>query len=368
MLPYLTLLAVAFTLAYYVQTQQRVSNQNLIRKAHTQDGRWVLVIMTGILVLFAGLRHWVGSDFGVYRWFYTDICNHASLWETLFLEEEGLFWGMAVVLNYVTPDPTLFFLISSALIIIPIVKLISKYSINFSLSIFLYLTMMDYFSSFNGIRQWIASAILFAGLPLLLDGKKGKYALLILLAYFFHNSAVIMLPVMFTLFWNPKSSKTYVLLLLIFAFFFIFPSQTNALLEWIAPDNYKKYFDTEGDDGVNLLRVLVAAIPVILTRIYYKNITEDKQEKPFIDVLINFSTLNFMIMVLGLRNTTMARLGMYFSTYNVLLIPYLIRVFKEESRLTAKVMIMACFFVYFYLLLPVDAELLPYRSVLDNLL
>ena len=71
---------------------------------------------------------------------------------------------------------------------------------------------------------------------------------------------------------------------------------------------------------------------------------------------------------MGLRNTTMARLGMYFSLYNVLLIPYLLRVFKEESRLTAKVIVMFCFFAYCYLLLPVDAELLPYRNILDGFL
>ena len=277
MLPYFVLLAVVFTLAYYVQTQQRVSNQNLIRKAHTQDGRWALIIMTAILVLFAGLRNWVGSDFGVYRWFYTDIYPNASLWETLFLEEEGLFWGIAVILNYFTADPTLFFLICSALIVIPIIRIISRYSINFSLSVFLYLAMMDYFSSFNGMRQWVATAILFAGLPLLLDGKKWKYGFLILLAYFFHNSAVIMLPAMFTLYWKPKSGKTYVLLLFIFTFFFVFPKQTNEFLQWIAPENYKKYFDNEGDDGVHILRVLVAVLPVVLTRIFYNNIAENEK-------------------------------------------------------------------------------------------
>ena len=367
MLPYLTLLAVAFTLAYYVQTQQRVSNQNLIRKAHTQDGRWVLVIMTGILVLFAGLREMsVGSDTGMYEWIFLAEAE-MPFWEIM-TDSEGLFWGSAQIIYFVTSSTTIIFLVVAALTIVPVVKTVSQYSINISLSIFLYITMMDYFVTFNGMRQGLAAAIIFSGITLLLKKKKWEYCLLIVFATLIHNSAIIILPFTFILFWPPKSGKTYVLYLLIFAVFFVFPSQTNAVLEWIAPEEYKKYFANEGDDGVNILRVAVAFLPILLTRIYYLRITENKHEKPLIDLLINFSTLNFLFMVVGMRNTTMARLGMYFSLYNVLLIPYLLRVFKEESRLTAKVIIMACFFMYMYLLLPVESQLLPYESILSNLL
>ena len=70
---------------------------------------------------------------------------------------------------------------------------------------------------------------------------------------------------------------------------------------------------------------------------------------------------------MGTRNTTMARIAMYFSIYNVLLIPYLLRIFKAESRLTAKVMMMFCFFAFMYLLLPVESQLIPYRNVLEKI-
>lgn len=365
MLPYLALLVVIFTLSYYVQTQQRVSIRNLNRNAHTQEGRWVLIILTVILILFAGLRDAVGSDYGIYRWLF-GVYMETPIWETLFVEE-GFFWGIASILGFFTKDVLIMYIVTSAIIVVLIVKLISKYSINFSLSMFLYLAMMDYFNSFNGVRQWVASAIIITGFPLLLENKKWKYCLVILFAYFFHNSAIIVLPFVFILHWKPREGKTYVLYLIIFAFFFAFPGLTNKIFEFIAPDNYKKYFNNDWDDGVNIIRVVVYALPVVLTRIFYDKITENESEKPLIDLLINLSTIHFMIYVLGTRNTTLARIGLYFSIYNVLLIPYLLRVFKVESRLTAKVLIMICFFAYMYLLLPVESNLMPYRSILDKL-
>lgn len=363
MLPYLTLLAVVFTLSYFVQTQQRVSIRNLNRNAHTQEGRWVLVIMTGILVLFAGLRRYVGSDYGIYEWLF-GVYMETPIWETIFVEE-GFFWSISSIIGFFTKDTQFVFIAASAITTIIMVKFISKYAINFSLSIFLYLTMMMYFSAFNGVRQWFAAAILIAGFPLLLEKKKWRYCLLVLFAYYFHNSAIVVLPFVFIVYWKPRSGKTYLLYLTIFAFFFLFPGITNTIFEWIAPENYKKYFDNAGDDGVNIIRVAVYALPVILTRIFYDRLAEREDEKPLIDLLINLSTINFMIILLGTRNTTLARIGMYFSIYNVLLIPYLLRVFKEESRLTAKVIIMACFFLYMYMLLPVESYLVPYKSVFD---
>ena len=165
MLPYFTLLIVVFTLSYFVQTQQRVSIRNLNRNAHTQEGRWVLIAMTVILILFAGLRNGVGSDYGIYEWFYNDVYNGSSLFETMFLEEEGFFWGIISILSFLGADTIVFFLVCSIVTIVLIIKLISKYSINFSLSMFLYLAMMDYFNAFNGVRQWFAAAIIIAGFP-----------------------------------------------------------------------------------------------------------------------------------------------------------------------------------------------------------
>lgn len=366
MLPYLTMLAVVFTLSYYVQTQQRVSLQNSIRKAHTSDGRWVLIIIMVLMSLFAGLRRFVGSDYSEYEWLFGAYMEK-PIWITIF-EEEGFFWGISSLLGLFSTNTMLVFLATSTIIVVLIVRIISKYSINFSLSMFLYLTMMMYFNSFNGIRQWTAAAIIISGFHLLLEKKTWKYCLVIVLAYLFHNSAIIVLPIVFILKWKPKSGKTYLLYLTIFAFFFVFPGVTNRILEWVAPDNYKKYFNNQGDDGINILRVLVAVLPVILTRIFYDNLIENEKERPLVDLLINLSTVNFMILLLATRNTIMARMDMYFSIYNVLLIPYLLRVFKKESRLTAKVMIMLCFFAYMYLLLPVEAHLVPYkRNWLDLL-
>ena len=119
----------------------------------------------------------------------------------------------------------------------------------------------------------------------------------------------------------------------------------------------------EGDDGVNLLRVGVATLPMLLARIFYKQLHEGEEDKKFLNLLINFSTVNFAFCLLGTRGTFLYRMTMYTSPFNCLLIPYLLRAFKKESQFIAKVMIMAAFGLYLIMLLPTDALVCPYRNI-----
>ncbi len=108
--------------------------------------------------------------------------------------------------------------------------------------------------------------------------------------------------------------------------------------------------------------VFNAAAPMLVARLFYRRLHEGEEDKRFLDLLINFSTVNFVVYMLATRGTTMARISMYTSLYNALLIPYFLRIFKKESRLTAKLLLMAMFGLYMIMILPVDSQLLPYQN------
>lgn len=52
---------------------------------------------------------------------------------------------------------------------------------------------------------------------------------------------------------------------------------------------------------------------------------------------------------------------MYTELYNLLLYPKFLKVFKKEERYLFVFLLCVFFFIYMFLLLPVDSNLLPYR-------
>lgn len=321
-----------------------------------------IFFMCIFLICVAGFRYGVGTDFFTYKGLFEYYMNR-PVHETI-MTQEGFFWSIASFIGMFTTNVVIVYFVYAIIIIVCCVYFIRRYSIDFSLSIFLYIATLDYFSAFNGIRQWTAASIIYASFPLLVDRKFVKYFIIILIAYHFHNSAIFMIPISIFACTKPNTRLNNLMLFGIVGICLFFPGLINAVLSSAVTENYQHYLQlSSSDDGVNVLRVLVLAIPVIISRFYYKYLYKDQNEKKLLDYLINMSTVGFLIMLLATRNTVLARIGMYTSLYNTLLIPYFLRLFSRDSKRIGKIIIIALFFMYMYLLLPVDSNLLPYRSI-----
>ncbi|MDI5788799.1 EpsG family protein [Bacillus licheniformis] len=71
------------------------------------------------------------------------------------------FTALLWILNQISADPALMFAVVAAITYIYIVKTLYVYGRPFELSMFLFIGMFHYYASFNGIRQYMAAAILF---------------------------------------------------------------------------------------------------------------------------------------------------------------------------------------------------------------
>ncbi len=360
MIIYLLTLAVVFVLAYYAQTKQKVLEDGVIKKT-SKSGKWAIAAVCAILIFIGGFRYGVGSDWWTYKDLFRHFVNRSifDVWQ----EDEGAYWGIVTIVSWFTDDMIWVYVISQAIIVICIVPTLTKYTHNLSLSVFLYLATFDYFSSFNGVRQWVAAAMVFAAFPLLKERKVIRYCLMCLFAYFFHNTAILMIPVGLFVLTSPLNKWNILVLTAVGVLFFLLPDQFEALLGSIVDDKYTQFVGKEGDDGVNIIRVAVAALPMLFARMFYKQLHEGEEDKKFLNMLINFSTVNFIFCLVGTRGTFLYRMTMYTSPFNCLLIPYLLRAFKKESQFMAKVLIMAAFGLYLIILLPTEAQVLPYNNI-----
>jgi hypothetical protein len=150
------------------------------------------------MVLVAGLRNqYVGTDSMAYVWFFN---KTRTFMDAIILGEdmqEHGYWILTWLVHFVSNQyMALFFVI--ALIVVGCYQCaIVAYSESIEISFFVYITMGFYLFFFNGARQGIACAIYSLAIGQMLKKNFIKYLGLVLLAYLFHKTAIMMVPMYF---------------------------------------------------------------------------------------------------------------------------------------------------------------------------
>lgn len=148
-----------------------------------------------LLTLGATRAASVGTDIKGYSAEFYFIMMDSHTWGQVMGQFElGFAFLMAFFKTYICSEPIYFFHLIFAITFILCCRIIKRYSIDPSLTLFFLLGMAYYFSFFNTMRQHFCFAIICSFLPWVLEQKKyWKFALLtIVLSYFFHKSQIIL--------------------------------------------------------------------------------------------------------------------------------------------------------------------------------
>ena len=218
---------------------------------------------------------------------------------------------------------------------IPLVLICRKYSEDYVFSIFLFITMGSYNGwMMNGLRQFVATCIIFAALPLLIKREFVPLILIILLAMTIHSSAMMMIPIVLVVWFEPWKKGILVSYIVFVIALFVFVNNTDMLSEEILKQ----------DDGANPIRIFISAIPVVIAFVGRKKIAADNN--PLINICVNMSVFAMLIYFVATftNGVGTGRLPIYTGLFNLILIPYLAKnVFDEKISKNIKV-----FFVLFY--------------------
>ena len=337
---------------------------------------WVTIACTYLLALFANKipsRFWVGSRFLLYpnvwmsgavllilvlvaglRWGIGDTPTYTDEFNTLGTHisdiRNGSDPGFSVVellLKHITNDPQILIfttaLITSALIIFALYQ----YAVLFELAVFLYIATGAYIISMNGIRQYLAAAIIFVATRWLLAGNWWLYFLAVLLAASIHSTAIVFLPLYFLLRSPAWSWRTLLVMLGGILFFTLFQNSLPLLSSVLGEANITHFStDLQVSHGANIIRAFVAAVPVVMAFIGRRRL---RQVWPQSDIIVNCSIFNFLFMLVAMKSWMFARFCIYFDLYNLILFPLLIKeLFAEQIRPFIYGACMVCYFGYFY--------------------
>ncbi len=307
---------------------------------YIQPNRYYVFLVMAVLILVSGLRSNIGDTF-FYMYSYTlkqltpaDISLNGDFGFNL----------LQMLLQQFTGEPQhLIFWVALGTngLIIPVLY---KYARLFELSVFLYITTGMYLMSMNGIRQFLAAAIIFAATKYIFDGNWKKYMAVVLLAATIHQTALILIPVYFIVRQTAWTRQTMVLLLMAVLIVIGFGQFSHLLYSAIQDTKYGEYQNLE-QHGANMMRAIVVAIPLIIAFLGREKLREIF---PKSDYIVNMCLLNLVVMMISTQQWIFARFSFYFGLYELILIPWLVKLFIPRDQKLVYYTIVVCYFLYYF--------------------
>ena len=217
----------------------------------------------------------------------------------------------------------------------------------------MFIASTDYISwMFNGIRQFLAVTLTFWGIGLILKKKYAAMIILILVASTVHQSALLLIPFIFIAqgkAWNKKTIIFIIAIIIIISFVGNFTNILDSMLEETQYKNVVSDWQESQDDGTNIFRVLVYAVPSILSLVGLRYIKE--ADNPLINLCTNMSivAVGFYVISMFTSGIFIGRLPIYFSLYSYILLPWEIEHMLDEKSYKIVYALMIIFYLLFYL-------------------
>lgn len=279
-------------------------------------------------------------------------------WRGLIVEVQGggkaPGWGAFNVLfkMLISSNYHIFFLGVALIQAIPIMNTLRKYSENYFYSVFLFIAALRFTEFMNGIRQFVAVAVLFGCTKWIIERKWFPYCLIVLLMSTIHFTAIIMIPIYWCVTCKPWHWKMLLVMagcLFVGGFTSQFTSGLENILTYTAYANATDQF--ANDDGVHPLRVILFFVPVLLSFIFRKKLKEAND--PQIDLCVNMSIIACGLYFIGMFTSgiLVGRLPIYCELYNFILYPYIFNhCFTPPSRSIMYGACTLCYLVFFIIM------------------
>lgn len=299
-----------------------------------------LFLIFWILVLFAGLRNSsVGTDTNNYVGYFL-YGNRVGIIQNKTNIESGYILVNNIA-RFISGQYWVLLTMIAGIIIFFELKVIYRLSQNFLLSIFLYISLGFFVFLFNGARQAIGAAIFGMAIYHLIKGSLKNYILWILIAAFFHKTALIGLPFYYFLRSGFSLKKTIINILAFSAFLTIYFVLGGT--EAIVGNRYEQYIERGALGGGGFTFFYTVCISLF---IYFRKFIPLNELYRY-DIFLNMAlvqSLIYLFVFLLKFDVNFYRLAIYFSLSNILIWPM---IFKNVKILNSDFSIL--FFVLVHL-------------------
>lgn len=270
-----------------------------------------------LLVLFNGLRHYVGWDYHIY------LDGYSNSYSEALIHMEPFWKSFRLLMLRLNLPAAIWFLVTALFIVVFTLRAYRQQSYFFPLALITYvLSFSLYFESFSTVRQLCAQAVVLFAFPLFREKKYWQTLLLLLIAFTLHRTAAMMilfLPLCFVRYPRWLVGTFLVLAVL------LFPPLIHKIFTLIAAGGNQGFFYLDTKFLLENVRPISFATLFRLgfaTYLLYRQrelLQHDAHLLPLLNALYFatfFNLMFFRVFVIG----TATRFSLYFTyTYPILL-------------------------------------------------
>ncbi len=331
----------------------------------------IMIILYGIIIIFfAGLRWETGTDWENYLSAFNNVQN-VNLGESgfEFLYELLLRFSSSLSNSYTL----LLFLIAMTIFSLTLFPL-KKYSPYPLFSLLLLLSYSINSSGF-GYRQDLAISICFFSFFFVLRRKLFFFLFFVLLATFFHQSAIIFLPVYWVskFVWNKKTIIYLTMFIIVFYFIISKIGYIAALYSESAAYKVSNYNEMSPDEKImgqgdpltvllrGIFNRIVLLIPALI--VFFKSKLYDQKFSYIFNIM--FFGLVFYVLLSPLGYVFL-RFTRYYEMFQILLIPLAIYFSKPKTKILLILFyLFYCVFKFVFVLISDDEVYVPYQTIFN---
>lgn len=298
-----------------------------------------LLLVIAILTLMAGFRYHVGTDYSAYEAMYYTMESHTLQWTDL--NEEPVALLISKISSLFGWGPQGFFMLFSVFTIVPV--LISSYNEDWD---YVLITLLLIFTcwwhgTFNGIRQYLAAAVIYCSRKNIKERKIVPYALACIAAYLCHKSSIVLF---FLYFLPAKEVKTVRVLLVIIASL-ILSRSTEFLFNVVGFLNSREFIANEyATTTVSFFRTLVGCVPAMLA-LYEASTNElDDDQIFYVYMLVAHATIRVMTS----NSAYLARLGIYTGAFVPMGLSKIMRSTSDSNQKVIRYIALILYFFYWH--------------------
>lgn len=314
----------------------------------------VLVLIIPMIYLAATRIKLNFGDTSAYvKWFgeFPNSILGLPLYLTNVQKDKGFAVFSTVIKSIIGNNVEVYFAVIATICLLAVAYGYKKMSCSFIFSMFLFVASGEYIQwGYNGIRQFIPVALLFAASELVVKKRYTEFILLILLLSTIHASALLMLPMIFIVqgkAWNNRTVLFAISAMVAIVCLDHFTGLITTIMENTQYSNeVNQYLTTE---GTNILRVIVFAIPPVMSLIFRKYI--EYANNPIVNLSVNMSIISLGIYIVSVFTSGIfiGRIPIYFSLYNYILIPWLVEnCFEKRSARIIYIFIISAYLIFYY--------------------
>lgn len=336
---YLIVLTVMLTLGFLAQANPKTR----ITRAGaylTRPDPVLSFALAAILIAVAGLRFRVGTDYMAY--YRTRVTDWKTVWDYLIHFREPGIRLLSKLSTMISDDGAVFIFICSVIIIGIYSLMIYRYSPMYLISMLIFVFLGDWTGSFNGIRQYLAAAIVFAGHRYIKERKFVPYLLTILLATLFHRTAAVMILPYFLFARKPDATQFIILAAgaVVVRLSYEIVIDVVQLFKGTLIDWTDAYMTRE----VNPWRIAVGFIPVVL---FFSTCDREKMNKTQ-ELYINSLFFHAFAMMAGMGSAYFGRIGIHTSAMTCIGYGYLFRMIPQSKHRNVIITVVLLIFLAYW--------------------